>query len=281
MTITFRAADVPGVGYRSYLVRPSVAAPERAGSRPATATTVENAALLVRADPARGGTLAEILDKRTGTELLSAAGGGNELLLQPEHPAHPRWAEGPWLLCPAGPPDGAAWPSRCRHRRAVPGRQPADGAVRARRAARHPGDRAVGRRRPGRVPHPRRRLDRARPPAAGRLPGQCAGRPAGVPDRGLGDRPRARRHRHRRRRAPLHAGHSGERVVRRRFHRAREPSGWRRRPPAAGHRRRRGGLPGCAARGRAGPAGGAGPAGRHRDLLGPGRDEVRLLGAGL
>jgi alpha-mannosidase len=108
VTITFRAADVPGVGYRSYLVRPSAAAPE-AGWRPAGDTaTLENAALLVRADPARGGTLARILDKRTGTELLSAAGGGNELLLQPEHAAHPRWAEGPWLLCPAGPPDGAA-----------------------------------------------------------------------------------------------------------------------------------------------------------------------------
>ena len=108
MTITFRAADVPGVGYRSYLVRPSAAAPDASWQPAGDTTTVENAALLVRADPARGGTLAQILDKRTGTELLSAAGGGNELLLQPEHPAHPRWAEGPWLLCPAGPPDGAA-----------------------------------------------------------------------------------------------------------------------------------------------------------------------------
>ena len=108
VTITFRAADVPGVGYRSYLVRPSAAAPDASWQPAGDTTTVENAALLVRADPARGGTLAQILDKRTGTELLSAAGGGNELLLQPEHPAHPRWAEGPWLLCPAGPPDGAA-----------------------------------------------------------------------------------------------------------------------------------------------------------------------------
>ena len=108
VTITFRAADVPGVGYRSYLVRPSAAAPDASWAPAGDTTTVENAALLVRADPARGGTLAQILDKRTGAELLSAAGGGNELLLQPEHPAHPRWAEGPWLLCPAGPPDGAA-----------------------------------------------------------------------------------------------------------------------------------------------------------------------------
>ena len=47
-----------------------------------------------------------MLDKRSGTELLQAGGGGNELVLQPEHPGHPRWAEGPWLLCPAGPGTG-------------------------------------------------------------------------------------------------------------------------------------------------------------------------------
>ncbi len=28
-------------------------------------------------------------------------------MLQPEHPAHPRWGEGPWLLCPAGPGTGS------------------------------------------------------------------------------------------------------------------------------------------------------------------------------
>jgi hypothetical protein len=58
---------------------------------------------VVEADPSLGGTLASVVDKRSGTDLLQPGGGGNELLLQPEHPAHPRWAEGPWLLCPAGP----------------------------------------------------------------------------------------------------------------------------------------------------------------------------------
>ena len=29
-------------------------------------------------------------------------------MLQPEHPRHPRWGEGPWLLCPAGPGTGSA-----------------------------------------------------------------------------------------------------------------------------------------------------------------------------
>jgi alpha-mannosidase len=107
VTLTFRAESVPGVGYRSYLVRPS-AATGTAGWQPdRDEPAIENEAFALRADPARGGTLSYVLDKRTGTELLRAGGGGNELLLQPEHAAHPRWGEGPWLLCPAGPGDGS------------------------------------------------------------------------------------------------------------------------------------------------------------------------------
>jgi alpha-mannosidase len=106
--LTFRAADVPGVGYRCYLVRPSRAGGgadagwQPAGERP----RLENEIFVVEADPDRGGTLSRVLDKRTDTELLQPGGGGNELVLQPEHPGHPRWAEGPWLLCPAGPGTG-------------------------------------------------------------------------------------------------------------------------------------------------------------------------------
>jgi len=106
VTITFRAVDVPGVGYRSYVVRPATgdgdgAAWQRADS--AARPLLENDVFAVEADASRGGTLARVLDKRSGTDLLQPGGGGNELLLQPEHPGHPRWAEGPWLLCPAGP----------------------------------------------------------------------------------------------------------------------------------------------------------------------------------
>jgi alpha-mannosidase len=109
--LTFRAGEIPGVGYRAYLIRPEQA-PARsadAGWQPAgEEPRLENEAFVVEADPARGGTLSRVLDKRSGTELLQPDGGGNELVLQPEHPGHPRWAEGPWLLCPAGPGTGTS-----------------------------------------------------------------------------------------------------------------------------------------------------------------------------
>jgi len=106
--LTFRATDVPGVGYRCYLVRPGpTGGSAEAGWQPAgEQPRLENEIFVVEADPARGGTLSRVLDKRTDTELLQPGGGGNELVLQPEHPGHPRWAEGPWLLCPAGPGTG-------------------------------------------------------------------------------------------------------------------------------------------------------------------------------
>src|SRR5205807_1306837 len=77
-----------------------------------------------------------------------------------------------------------------------------------------PGDAAVGRGRAGRVPHPRGRLDRARPAAPGALPGRRAGRPAGVPDRHGGHRPVVRRRGRRLGRPLVHPGQPGPSVVR-------------------------------------------------------------------
>src|SRR6185437_10921978 len=118
LTVTFRARQVPGVGYRTYLARPATANPDDAGAagwQPAAGTEIGNETLTVAADPARGGTLAS-------AELLR--GPGNELVLQPEHPRHPRWGEGPWLLCPAGPGAGsAAGPARVRAERCPVGQR--------------------------------------------------------------------------------------------------------------------------------------------------------------
>jgi alpha-mannosidase len=116
LTLTFRAADVPALGYRTYVAAPAENSQRSGGWRPADGTVIENEAFLVEADPARGGTLARVLDKRSGTELL--AGPGNELVLQEEYDRHPRWNEGPWLLCPKGPGRGSAGrPARVRAER--------------------------------------------------------------------------------------------------------------------------------------------------------------------
>src|SRR4029077_8774757 len=76
-----------------------------AGWRETGGTVIENAAYLVAADPARGGTV-QVTDKRTGAEVL--AGPGNELVIQDEYPQHPRHNEGPWHLAPKGPGLGSA-----------------------------------------------------------------------------------------------------------------------------------------------------------------------------
>ena len=123
VTLTFLAADIPAVGYRTYLAVPEPpAGPGGAGQVPAgrrrrdartgqsawcqaDGLVIENEALRVAADPGCGA-LSSITDRRTGTELL--AGHGNELVLAEEYPSHPHWGEGPWLLCPTGKSRGSA-----------------------------------------------------------------------------------------------------------------------------------------------------------------------------
>ena len=107
VTLTFRAADVPGVGYRTYWAGPAAGGePALAGWEPQPGARLENDRFLVEADPARGGTLTRLRDKLAGAELLRP--GGNELIVQEEYAAHPRWGEGPWLLSPKGPGTGSA-----------------------------------------------------------------------------------------------------------------------------------------------------------------------------
>ena len=111
VSLTFRAVDVPAVGYRTYWVSESAGQAEGAAAWQAQpGAVIQNEAFLVEADAARGGTLSRIADKRSGTELLQ--GPGNELILQEEYDYHPRWGEGPWLLSPKGPGTGSAGTSR-------------------------------------------------------------------------------------------------------------------------------------------------------------------------
>jgi alpha-mannosidase len=103
VTLTFGAAEVPALGYRSYQLVP--AAQRSSGWAEAAGAAIENDRYLVTADPARGGTVS-VTDKRTRRSVL--AGPGNELVIQDEYAQHPRHGEGPWHLSPKGPGTGSA-----------------------------------------------------------------------------------------------------------------------------------------------------------------------------
>ena len=142
VTLTFRAAGLPPLGFLRYPLRatpmpdendeepaspaPPATAAATAGRVTATAgvsdadgdgdgaelarvcdweqsdgLTISNDAFSVTADPACGGSLTSVIDRRTGRNLLG--GPGNDLVLQEEYEQHPRWGEGPWHLSPKGP----------------------------------------------------------------------------------------------------------------------------------------------------------------------------------
>src|SRR5215472_38190 len=105
VTITFRALDVPALGYRTYWVS-AADGPGQEGWSAAPGRVIRSDAFLIEADPGRGGAPVRILDRRAGVELLR--GPGNELVLTGEYDYHPRWGEGPWLLSPQGPGTGSA-----------------------------------------------------------------------------------------------------------------------------------------------------------------------------
>ncbi|HST86428.1 MAG TPA: glycoside hydrolase family 38 C-terminal domain-containing protein [Kineosporiaceae bacterium] len=110
VTLTFLARDVPALGYRTYQAVSADCCPagwqRRDSPSVENSAGIENAAFRVEPDPARGGALNRILDRRSGRELLRPGGLGAELYLQAELPEHPVWGEGPWHLLPTGPGRG-------------------------------------------------------------------------------------------------------------------------------------------------------------------------------
>ncbi len=124
--LTFRAAGVPALGYRTYWAAPAAGATPDARRWPryrdgAGAGRLGAAARhrdRERDLPGRGRPGPRRHpdpDPRQAHRREPAAGGGepdqpggNELLLQEEYDAHPRWGEGPWLLSPKGPGTGSA-----------------------------------------------------------------------------------------------------------------------------------------------------------------------------
>ena len=102
LRLSFLAKAVPSLGYRVYRVLPTDEVP--AGwTRVDGAARIENEAFVVEADPARGGALSSVIERRTGRELVRPGGLAAELTLQAELADHPYWDEGPWHLLPTGP----------------------------------------------------------------------------------------------------------------------------------------------------------------------------------
>lgn len=99
-TVSFIAADVPGLGYRSWILGSS----GTLGSwRADDGTEIENEHHRVRVDPDRGGVVTSALHKVSGRELIASGQVGNELLHYDEYEGHPLYGElGPWHLMPRG-----------------------------------------------------------------------------------------------------------------------------------------------------------------------------------
>jgi alpha-mannosidase len=99
--LSFVAAEVPATGHRTYRLLPT------AGSAVGTWRRVsgwraENGAFLVEADPARGGALTRVRDKRAGKELLRPGEVAGEIVCDDEYAEHPQFRKGPWHITPKG-----------------------------------------------------------------------------------------------------------------------------------------------------------------------------------
>jgi alpha-mannosidase len=99
VTLTFRARDLPPLGFRRYPLE-AAAAPAEPGWTGTGGVTISSDAFTVTGSAGHG-SLTSVLDQATGRELLT--GPGNDLVLQEEYQQHPRWNEGPWHLSPKGP----------------------------------------------------------------------------------------------------------------------------------------------------------------------------------
>ncbi|MFH1537822.1 MAG: glycoside hydrolase family 38 C-terminal domain-containing protein [bacterium] len=81
--LKFVGKNIPSVGYKSYFLTGAKKLKESDRSLIATGTTIENEFYSITVDPARGGTIVELLDKETGRIVISPQSKhpGNELLV--------------------------------------------------------------------------------------------------------------------------------------------------------------------------------------------------------
>lgn len=97
-TLTWRARDVPSLGWQSYTFVPGG---HDSGWEPSEGDAIAGGRYRVQVDPARGGGVCSF--QADGRELIAEGRVGNELAVYDEYPAHPVAGEGPWHLLPTGP----------------------------------------------------------------------------------------------------------------------------------------------------------------------------------
>ncbi|MGH3645921.1 MAG: glycoside hydrolase family 38 C-terminal domain-containing protein, partial [Micromonosporaceae bacterium] len=106
VALAFVAADVPGMGWRTWRLLPGGAAPgvgdAASGWQLVAGDAIRNEFFELAADAARGGGLSRIRELGSGRELLRDGQVGNELRLYDEYDQHPDFGEGPWHLVPTG-----------------------------------------------------------------------------------------------------------------------------------------------------------------------------------
>nr|WP_237695057.1 glycoside hydrolase family 38 C-terminal domain-containing protein [Streptomyces sp. SID5468] len=105
VALAFLARQVPATGYATYRVVPSAAALPATTWTAVGGTRIENEHYRVTVDPARGGVITSLYDKKAGKQMLRPGGCANELLAYDEYPDGPDApAGGPWVNVPKGGP---------------------------------------------------------------------------------------------------------------------------------------------------------------------------------
>ncbi len=213
--LSFRADDVPGVGYRTFWLRHlRGAAPASPGWTGMAGAEIANEHLEIAADPARGGGLSRVTDRSSGFELVPRGDVGNELLVYPEYANHPRFGEGPWHLLPSGPPGPLGIQGRHRPGRALGPRPKARRRGRPAGFRLPPGGHPVGRRPPGGAADRTARLGPAGPPPTPAVPHHPGRGHTGVGGGRRRRRPGFRPHRRGLVRATMDPGQPGGGMVR-------------------------------------------------------------------
>lgn len=117
-TVSWIAAEVPSLGWRSYRLRDG----SSSGWEPVDGDEIANEHYRLRVDAARGGGVSSLT--ATGRELIADGRVGNELAVYDEYPAHPEAGEGPWHLLPKGPVIcSSSYPAQVRAQRSPLGQR--------------------------------------------------------------------------------------------------------------------------------------------------------------